>query len=57
MTLASIGIVAGLAAALAATRLLSTMLFGVGPADPAVFCAVATLLATRIDPMIALRCD
>jgi putative ABC transport system permease protein len=71
MTLTSIGIGAGPVAALAATRVLSTLLFGVQPADPAVFCAVAALLAavalfagyiparraTRVDPMIALRCD
>ncbi len=54
---------------MAATRLMSRMLFGVGAADPATFTAVACLLtavallaaylparrAARVDPMVALR--
>jgi putative ABC transport system permease protein len=63
------GIVAGLAGALAASRLLTTLLFEVKPSDPATFALVASLLgvvalgacliparrATRVDPMVALR--
>jgi ABC-type lipoprotein release transport system permease subunit len=59
----------GIAGALAATRLLGSMLFQVSPMDPATFAAVAVGLmgvaalacllpamrATRIDPTIALR--
>jgi putative ABC transport system permease protein len=62
-------VAAGIAAALALTRLLSTFLFGVKEKDPAVFITVAIVLslvsllavwlparrATRIDPLIALR--
>ncbi|MCU1232993.1 MAG: hypothetical protein JWP63_960 [Candidatus Solibacter sp.] len=69
MRLALIGVVLGIAAALALTRLLSTFLFGVKDKDPVVFTTVAILLslisllavwlparrATRIDPLIALR--
>jgi predicted permease len=67
--LATIGLIAGLALAIAGTRMLATMLFQVKPLDPAVYLAVAvsvgfvTLLAgylparrsSKIDPMIALR--
>jgi len=63
------GLLAGIAVALAAFRMFSGMLFGVGPADPvtiggsAVFLVAVALLAgylparraARIDPMIALR--
>jgi len=69
MKLAFAGAVAGSLAALVATRLLSSMLYGVGPVDPVVFVAVWLLLAfvcllasciparraTRVDPMVALR--
>jgi predicted permease len=67
--LAGAGIVAGLAGALALTRLLSSMLFGIGATDALTFSAVPLLLAavaalasylparraTRVDPMTALR--
>ncbi|HSP95100.1 MAG TPA: FtsX-like permease family protein [Thermoanaerobaculia bacterium] len=66
---AGAGLLAGLALAVAATRLLKTMLFGVAPTDPLSFAAVALVLtavamaaswiparrAARIDPMAALR--
>ena len=66
---ALVGVAAGIAGALAATRLLSSMLFHVSPMDPYTFAAVAVGLmgvavlacllpamrATRIDPTIALR--
>jgi putative ABC transport system permease protein len=65
------GIVLGLAGALALTRLLAGLLFGVGSTDPATFTAIALLLtmvsviacyiparrAARVDPLIALRYD
>jgi predicted permease len=66
---ALIGVAIGIPLALVGTRLLSTMLFGVGPWDVATFAAVtivialtvgaATLIpalrATRVDPSAALR--
>lgn len=69
MLLACIGIAIGLAGALAVTRLLSSMLFGVTPRDPLTLGSVAVLLAavalaatlvparraTRVDPIHALR--
>ncbi|MGB6431290.1 MAG: ABC transporter permease [Candidatus Acidiferrales bacterium] len=69
MTLAFIGVVLGVAAALALTRLMRTLLFGVKPWDPATIVLVAVLLsavslvatylparrASRVDPMVALR--
>jgi putative ABC transport system permease protein len=69
--LAALGIAAGLAGALAATRLLSSLLFDVGPTDPATFAATATALAAvaalasllpalralRTDPVEALRSE
>ena len=64
-----IGIRAGMLGALALTRFLSSLLFGVAPKDPLTFAAVALLLfavalaacyvparrAMRVDPMVALR--
>jgi len=65
----AVGLVLGLAGAVAATRLLSAQLFGVGPRDPWTFAAVALLTsglalaasavparrATRLDPAAVLR--
>jgi putative ABC transport system permease protein len=67
--LAIAGIAVGLVGALALSRLLATLLFGVRPTDPITFTAVAALLllvalaactiparrAMRVDPMVALR--
>ncbi len=61
----------GLAAAIATSQLLSSLLFSIGPYDPTTYAAVALLLvlvalaailiparaATRVDPAIALRCE
>jgi ABC-type antimicrobial peptide transport system permease subunit len=66
---AVIGVVLGVAAAIAATRVLESFLFGVEPVDPVAFGAAVALLlavawvagyiparrATRVDPVIALR--
>ncbi|MGI8995222.1 MAG: ADOP family duplicated permease [Pyrinomonadaceae bacterium] len=67
LTLIGIGI--GLAGALALTRVMSSLLFGVDTTDPATFAVIVLLLtvvsliacyiparrATRIDPLLALR--
>ncbi len=69
LALAGLGLAAGLAAALALTRLLEAFLFGVEPTDPATYAAVAVMLlaaaglasflparrAMRVDPAAALR--
>jgi putative ABC transport system permease protein len=65
------GTVMGLIAALAVSRVLSSLLFSVGPRDPITFVVVTLLLvavafvatlvparsASKVDPMVALRCD
>jgi putative ABC transport system permease protein len=68
-TLVMIGMLVGVPVALAATRLLGTMLYGVGAADVLTYLLVIALLgtaaffasiipafrATKVDPMVALR--
>jgi ABC-type antimicrobial peptide transport system permease subunit len=69
MLLAGAGLLLGLAGAMAATRLLTSVLFEVKPGDPMTYAAVAVLLAivalaasyipahraSKVDPLIALR--
>lgn len=69
LTLTFIGIVVGLGAALLLTPVMSALLYGVGPMDPATYAAAAVLLgvttllatylparrASRVDPIIVLR--
>jgi putative ABC transport system permease protein len=69
LALAGIGLAIGLAGAVAATRLLTKMLFEVKPGDPVTYAGVVVLLgavamaasyiparrATKVDPLVALR--
>jgi putative ABC transport system permease protein len=71
MTLVGISLALGLAGAFAATRLLNSLLFGVGASDPATFAGIVILVsvvafiaawlparrATRVDPIVALRAE
>jgi putative ABC transport system permease protein len=69
LKLIAIGLAAGLVGAFALTRVLTKMLFGVEPTDPATFAVVSGLLlvvsliaayiparrVARVDPLVALR--
>ena len=69
--LAAAGVVLGIAGAVATTRLIAALLFGVTPTDPLTFASIAAMLmtialagsyvparrATRVDPMAMLRSE
>jgi putative ABC transport system permease protein len=71
MAIVAISLVIGVAGAFAATRLLNSLLFGVGASDPVTFAAIVLLVsavgfiaawvparrATRVDPIVALRAE
>jgi predicted permease len=71
MRLGAAGLAMGIAGALAVTRVLDSLLFGVSASDPLTFATVSAALitvlvlaaylparrATRVDPIIALRAD
>jgi ABC-type antimicrobial peptide transport system permease subunit len=71
LLLVAAGVGTGLAGSLVLARSIRSLLFEIGPGDPMTLSAVALLLggialvacyiparrATRIDPMLALRCD
>lgn len=66
-----LGVIAGVAGAIAAVRLVTNLLYGLSPTDPQTYAFVTLLLiavallsallpahrAAQVDPMIALRCE
>jgi predicted permease len=71
MRLTLVGVIVGLLVALATTRLLSSVLYGISPTDPLTLAVISLLLTTiallacwiparrasKIDPLEALRCE
>ena len=71
LVLASLGVGIGLGGAVALTRLMQSLLFGISPLDPVTFGAMPVVLAaaavlasylparraTKVDPLVALRCE
>ena len=71
LVLATLGVASGLGVALGLMRTMASLLFEVSPVDPATYVAVSLGLvaavlmatyvparrATRVDPLIALRCE
>ena len=71
LTLTAIGIALGIVTAMGLTRMMSSLLYGVGSTDLITYAFVAALLAAvallatyvparramRVDPMVALRCE
>jgi hypothetical protein len=71
MKLAGTGILIGLGGALALTRFMETLVFGVSATDPLTYVTIVALLtvvallacwiparqATKVDPLVALRCE
>jgi predicted permease len=71
LSLALLGVLLGLAGAYGVTRLINSLLFGVSATDPLTFILISLLLvtvallacwiparrATKVDPIVALRCE
>ena len=71
LRLVALGLLLGVAAAAAATRMIRALLVGVEPLDPLVYaavvvlfavvaavaCLVPSLRASQVDPIVALRAD
>ena len=71
LKLVGIGVAIGVGVALAATRVMASMMFGVGTNDPLTFVAICTVIssvallaswlparrAARVDPLVAIRYD